>query len=190
MTEKVRGALLAPYVQDGVSVQLLEAQGTGVTGHDQMVTVRRLRLTLTNFTIAVLAAQDYGGTKLCDLGDRNMLLLGMEVDCVVTKQGNTNGIVAATDINMSIGSAVAAATPLAGTAIDTVEATAITADSLTVDFEKHTNDQSTAVFPKKIADGASNALFMNLTAAITAHSAVTVNGIVDIFYVDLGNLSS
>lgn len=190
MTEKVRSALLAPNLQDGITVQAIEAQGTGVVGSDNACVPRKLRLTLTNFSISVAAGDDYGGTKLLDLADRNLMLLGMEVDCVVTKQGNTNGIVAATDISMSVGTGVAAATPLAGTAIDVIEATSITADALAVDFEKHSNDQSTAVFPKKIADGASSALYMNIAAAITANSSVSVSGIIDIFYIDLGNLAS
>lgn len=189
MPEKIRGAAVAQNLVDGITAKFGEA-ATGVTIGDNTVYVRRARLTLTNFAITVAQAQDFGGAKLLDLPDRNLMLLGMEVDCVVTKQGNTNGIVAATDINMSIGTAAAAATPLAGTAIDVIEATAITADSLTVDFEKHSNDQSTISFPKKLADADGLALFMNITAAITADSSVTVNGIVDIFYVDLGNLVS
>lgn len=190
MTEKVRGALLAPQLKDGVTVQAIEAQGTGVTGYDQMVTVRRLRLVLSGFTIAVLEANDYGGTKLVDLADRNLMLLGMEVDCVVTKQGNTNGIVAATDITVSIGTAVAAATPLASTAIDVIETASLTADALAVDFEAHSNNQSTVPFPKKLADSATLALYMNAAASITADSSLSVSGIIDIFYIDLGNLSS
>lgn len=190
MTEKVRGALLAPQLKDGITVQALEAQGTGVTGNDQLATVRRLRLTLSSFAITVAAASDFGGTKLCDLADRNIMLLGMEVDCVVTKQGNTNGIVAATDITMAIGTGVAAATPLAGTAIDVIEVASITADALAVDFEAHSNNQSTVPFPKKIADDPNAALYMNIAAAITADSSVSVSGTIDIFYLDLGNLSS
>lgn len=189
MSEKIRGPLVVPLLKDGVTVQISEP-GTGVRVNDQACVPRKCRLTLSGFSIAVLAAQDYGGTKLCDLPDRNMLILGIEVDCVVTKQGNTNGIVAATDITMGIGSTVASASTLATTMIDYIESTAMTADTLAVDFEKHTNDQSTATFPKKVVDAASTALFMNIAAAITADSSVTVDGFVDIFYVDLGNLSS
>jgi hypothetical protein len=190
MVDKIRGAAVAPNLVDGISAKFGEPATGVVSVGDNVAYVRRARLTLTNFAIAVLAANDYGGSKLLDLPDRNIMLLGMEVDCVVTKQGNTNGIVAATDINMSIGTGVAAATPLAGTAIDVIESTAMTADALAVDFEKHSNDQSTISFPKKLADSATLALFMNITGAITADSSVSVTGIIDIFYIDLGNLSS
>ncbi len=189
MSEKIRGPLVVPLLKDGVTVPISEP-GTGVRVNDQFCAVRKCRLTLSGFAISVANAQDYGGTKLCDLPDRNMLILGIEVDCVVTKQGNTNGIVAATDITMGVGSAVASNATLSGAMIDYIEGTAITADALAVDFEKHTNDQSTATFPKKVVDAASTALYMNIAAAITADSSVTVDGFVDIFYVDLGNLSS
>lgn len=190
MTAKMNQATVAQNLLDGITLSFGEPN-TGVTRvGDQMVTVRRARLELTAFSIAVLAANDYGGTKLLDLPDRNIMLLGMEVDCVVTKQGNANGIVAATDINMSIGTGVSAATPLAGTAIDVIEATAITADTLVVDFEAHSSNQSTVPFPKKLLDSATLALYMNITATITADSSVEVTGTIDIFYVDLGNLSS
>jgi hypothetical protein len=190
MVDKIRGAAVAPNLVDGISLKFGEPATGVVSVGDNVAYARRARLTLTNFAIAILAANDYGGSKLLDLPDRNIMLLGMEVDCVVTKQGNTNGVVAATDINMSIGTGVAAATPLAGTAIDVIEATAITADALAVDFEKHSNDQSTISFPKKLADSATLALFMNITGAITADSSVSVTGVIDIFYIDLGNLSS
>lgn len=190
MTAKNKQSTLMPNLEDGITTKLCKAQGTGVAGSDQAVQVRKLRLTLTAFAIAVTAANDYGGTKLLDLADRNMLILGIEVDCVVTKQGNTNGIVAATDITMGIGSATASNATLSGAMIDYIEGTAMTADTLAVDFEKHTNDQSTATFPKKLVDAPTSALFMNIAAAITADSSVTVDGYVDIFYVDLGNLSS
>jgi hypothetical protein len=188
MTAKINQAVVAPNIKDGLSVEFGEA-GTGVVIKDQMVTVRRARLTLTAFSIAVLAANDYGGTKLLDLPDRNIMLLGMEVDTVVTKQGNTNGVVAATDITMAVGTATASNATLSGAMIDVIEGTSITPDTLAVDFEKHSNDQATATFPKKIADGANSALYMNIAAAITADSSVTVDGIIDIFYVDLGKLA-
>lgn len=189
MVNKIRGAAVAQDIVDGISVKFGEAN-TGVRISDNTALIRRARLTLTNFAITVAAASDFGGTKLLDLPDRNIMLLGMEVDCVVTKQGNTNGIVAATDISMAIGTGVAAATPLAGTAIDVIETASLTTDALAVDFEAHSNNQSTVPFPKKIADSATAALYMNIAAAITADSSVSVSGIIDIFYIDLGNLSS
>jgi hypothetical protein len=191
MTLKIKQEVLMQNAIDGVSQKMYEGGAATVKVADQTLMVRRARLTLTAFQIAVLNANDYGGSKLLDLPDRNIMLLGCEVDCVVTKAGTTNGIVAATDITMGIGTATATASTLATTMIDVIEATAMTADTLAVDFEKHSNDQSTATFPKRIADGPTAALFMNITTGnITADDSVAVTGTIDIFYVDLGNLAS
>ena len=188
MAAKINQAVFAPNLKDGLSVEFGEA-GTGVVINDQMVTVRRARLTLTAFSIAVLAVNDYGGTKVIDLPFRNIMMLGMEVDTVVTKQNNTSGIITTTDITMAIGTATASNAVLSSTMVDVIEGTSLTADTVAVDFEKHSNDQATATFPRKIADGATAALFINIAAAITADSSVTVDGIIDIFYVDLGKLA-
>jgi hypothetical protein len=188
MTAKIKQRTLIPNIDDGFTVKFGEA-GTGVSIQNQFLTPQRARITLTNFAIAVTEALDYGGTKILDLPFRNIMLLGAEVDCVVTKQGNTNGIVAATDITMGIGTATASNATLSSTMIDIIEGTSITGDTLVVDFEKHSNDHSTSTYPRRIVDGASAALFMNIAATITADSSVTVNGTIDIFYVDLGKLA-
>jgi hypothetical protein len=191
MTLKINQEVLMQNATDGVSQKIYEVGAATVKIADQSMTYRRARITLTAFQIAVLNANDYGGSKLLDLPDRNIMLLGCEVDCVVTKAGTTNGIVAATDITMGIGTATATASTLATTMIDVIEATAMTADTLAVDFEKHSNDQATATFPKRIVDSPTAALYMNITTGnITADDSVAVTGTIDIFYVDLGNLAS
>lgn len=188
MTQKINQPVLARNLIDGLTQKISEPNNGTVK--DQAVTVRRARLNLDGLTINVAAANDYGGTKIMDLPDTNLVLLGVEVNCTVTKAGTTNGIVAATDLDMSIGTAVAAATPLATTAIDVIEKVDINDDALSVTFQAHSNDQSTAAFPLVIGDGASNALYMNLAAAITADDSVSVSGTVDIYYVDVGNAGS
>jgi len=192
MVLKSKQAVLMPNLGDGVSQKVSEPGAATVVIENQMHVVRRARLNLTAFSVAVTEALDYGSAKLVDLPDRNLLLLGVEVDCVITKQGNTNGIVAATDLDVGVGTAPASATTLATTMIDVIEKKDLDTDSLTVDLEAHTNDQATAVFPLKIADSATAALYLNVVpvAGITADSSVAVTGIIDIFYVDLGNLSS
>jgi hypothetical protein len=191
MSAKINQVVVAKNLQDGISVPVSEP-GSGVAVQDQALVVRRARLVLSAAVVSVTEALDYGSLKICDLPDRNLLLLGVEVDLVVTKEGNTNGIVAATDLDLGIGTAAASATTLATTMIDIIEQVNADTDALAVDMEAHSNDQATAVFPKKIADGASTALYLNVVpvAGITADSSVSVTGYIDIFYIDLGNLSS
>lgn len=189
MTLKENRVLLAPKLKDGVSLHL-SAPAAGVRLQDSAMVARHCRLTLDGLSIAVLAANDYGSAKLLDLPDRNLLLLSVEVDCVVTKAGTTNGIVAATDLDMAIGTAAASNATLSSTMVNVIEKVDIDTDALAVDLEIHSSDQSTAAFPLKVVDGASSALYLNLACAITANDSVSVSGTIDIRYIDLGNLIS
>jgi hypothetical protein len=187
--QKLKGRVLAPNLEDGSSVKQSEP-AANVSLKDTQVTVRRARYTLSGLVVSVLAANDYGSAKIMDLPFRNMLLLGIEADLVLTKAGTTNGLVAATDLDVAIGTAPASAITLASTMIDIIEKKDLDADSLTAIFQAHTNDQATAVFPKKIVDDTNAALYLNVgvAAGITANDSLSASGTIDIFYVDLGKL--
>lgn len=184
---KMRQQMLAPELLDPISVRASEP-GAGVALDDKPVLIRRMRLTLTAATLSVLAANDYGSLKVCDLPDRNMLLLAVEADVVLTKQGNTNGIVAATDMDVGMGTAPASNVTLATTMIDILEKVDLDADAATASFQRHSNDQATAVFPKRLADSATQALYLNvgLPNLITADSSLSCTGTIDVWYIDLG----
>jgi hypothetical protein len=188
MTLKIKQQTLIPNLVDAVSTLITEAGAATVTIADQSVSVRRARVTLTNFSISVTAALDYGGSKIVDLPNKNMLILGVEVDCSVVKGGVTNGIVAATALDMAIGTATASSTTLASTMLNIIEKKDIDTSALTVTFAGHSNDNATSLAPFKIADGASSALFMNVSVPglISANDTLTVTGLVDIYYMDLG----
>jgi len=166
--------------------------GTGVTLSDTSHAVRRAQLTLSGFVISVTAALDYGGTKLCDLPDRNIMIMGVEIDLEVVKGGLSTGLITTVDLDMGVGTATASATTLATTMIDIIEKQDLDTDSLTVQLEAHTQAQSTASTPIKIVDAATTALYLNcgLPVGITVDDTLTVSGTVDIYYLDLGNLSS
>ncbi len=191
MTLKINQELLAPKFSDGISAKIGEAV-TSVTIIDNSVAVRRARLTLTALSIAVTAANDYGGSKIVDLPDSNILILACEADLVITKAGTTNGMVAATDLNVGIGTAVASAQTLATTMQDILEVSAITDNVLAMDFEVHSAANSTTLTPRYALDAAGSALYLNIgiAAGITANDTAAVTGIIDIFYMDVGNLSS
>lgn len=188
MTLKIKQPTLIPNLQDGLTVAITEAGAATVRIQDQAVAVRRARVTLTSFVISVTQALDYGSAKIVDLPFRNMLIMGVEVDCSVVKGGATNGIVAATDLDMAIGTAAASSTTLASTMINIIEKKDIDDNALTVTFAAHSNDNATSVAPFKIADGSTAALYMNAVAVagITADDTLTVTGTVDIYYMDLG----
>ena len=188
MTLKIRQPALIRNLEDGLSVAVSESPASTITIADQAMTVRRARLQITGLSISVTAALDYGSAKIVDLPNRNMLIMGVEVDCTVVKGGVTNGLVAATDLDMAIGTAQASNTTLSSTMVNIVEKKDIDTDALTVTFQGHSNDNATSVAPFKVADNASSALYMNVSAPglITANDTLTVTGTVDIYYMDLG----
>lgn len=185
--QKNRQPLLAPQLMDGLSLKVTEP-GTGAAITDEAVVPRRARITLTNATLTITAALDYGSLKVCDLPNRNLMLLAVEADLTLVKQGNTNGLLAATDLDVGMGTAPASATTLATTMIDVLEKVDVDTDALSVTFQRHSNDQATATFPKRIADDANAALYLNAVAiaGITADSTLTVSGTIDVIYVDVG----
>ncbi|RLE20449.1 MAG: hypothetical protein DRJ50_10720 [Actinobacteria bacterium] len=167
--------------------------GTGVSEtFDRMRAVRHVRLTLSGFVIAVDEADDFGGTKLLDLPDSNLLLLMGEVDLAMVKGGLTNGLISTVDLDVGIGTAVASASTLATTMIDVFEKTDLDADALSLLYAVDTQAQSTAATPLKLADSATLALYLNvgLPVGITVSDTVTVSGTVDLYFVDLGNVNS
>ncbi len=153
---------------------------------DRVRYVRHARITLTDLLLAITAALDYGGVKICDLPDSNILILGAEVDLSMVKDGV--GIVAATDITMGVGTAVASNATLSGAMIDVLTA-ALTADEDPAIFQLHTHELGTPVLVF-VDDGAAAALFLNAAATLAADGDLTVTGTIDLYYIDTGNVTS
>lgn len=191
MTEKKNQPMLVKNLRDGISSEVNEP-GTGVTLENTTLAPKRCRLTLSSAVINVLAANDYGSLKVCDLPDKNIMLLGCEVDLTVVKGNAASGIGSATDLDMAVGTAAASSTTLSGAMIDVIEKQDIDTNALSVDMEAHTQDQSTAQPPLRLADDAALALYLNAVAVagITADDTLTCSGTIDLYYFDLGNLSS
>jgi len=165
--------------------------GTGVSATiDQLRMPRFLRLTLASFAIAIAEADDFGGTKLLDLPDSNLLLLGAEINLELTKGGEVGGLVAATDITVGVGTAVASNSTLSSTMVDIFTGVALTATDLTPALAIHSQEDATVAYPHEIADGAASALYLNLAAAITADDVLTADGTIDLYFVDIGNATS
>lgn len=157
---------------------------------DAEKTVRHVRLTLAELSVAILEANDYGSAKICDLPDKNLMLLACECDLVLTKGGATGGLEAAVDINTAIGTAAASASTLATTMLDVIDVVANTADQLTHTMKAHSQANTPANMPLEIGDSATGALYLNLAAAITADDVMTASGTVDLYFIDLGNVTS
>ncbi len=87
--------LVTPFSTNGVDYQLVTAQ--------------KVTLKLSSQVVSITAALDYGSVQLLTWPDRNLHILGMEVDLELTKGNLSTGIVAATDLDVGIGSTAASA---------------------------------------------------------------------------------
>lgn len=153
---------------------------------DRLRFVRTARITLAALNIDVTAADDFGGSKICDLPDSNILILGAEVNLSLDKDGT--GIVAATDMTVGIGTAVASNSTLSGAMID-VLTDALTDDVDPAVFAQHTHDLSTPALVF-VDDAAAAALFLNIAATLTVDGSILATGTIDIYYIDTGNVNS
>ena len=189
MSFKQKQIARLPNQRDGISqLPSVSVAGVGLDILPLQPFVARLRL--DEVELAIDEGDDYGSVKLCDLPDSNLHLLGVELDLTVVKGGETGGLVAATDLDMGVGTAAASNSTLATTMIDIVEKVDLNDDALSVDLEVHTLGQSTATMPKQIADAADSALYLNAAAAITTSDVLTISGEVYIYLIDLGNYTS
>jgi len=184
-------------IGDGNLIAGSSAAGSTVTPNTNVATTfdrvrmpRHVRLTLSGFTVSVAEADDYGGTKLCDLPDENLVLLAVEADLELVKGEVTNGLEAATDVTVAIGTAVASNSTLSGAMVDVITGIALTATDASPAFQIHSSADGTLSYPILLADGASAALYLNAAASITADDALTVSGTIDLFFVDVGNVTS
>ncbi len=167
--------LIVPFSTNGVDYQLLTPQ--------------KVTLKLTAQVVSITAALDYGSVQLLTWPDRNLHILGMEVDLELTKGNLSTGIVAATDLDVGMGSTAASAQTLATTMIDYLEKQDLDASDLTPALQVNVLGQSTATFPKQLADSATNKLFLNigLPTPVTVDDTVSATGTIDLYVIDLGN---
>lgn len=157
-----------------------------------LLTPQRATLNLAAESLSVTAALDYGSLLLLTWQDRNIHILGMEVDLTLVKGGVANGLLTTVDLDVGMGSAAASATTLATTMIDYLVKQDLDTDSLTLQLEVHTVGQATATYPKQLADAAANKVYLNvgLPVGITADDTIAVTGQIDFYFVDLGNRAS
>ena len=158
---------------------------------DEALTARKMVLSVTALSATVLAADDYGSVKLCDLPDKNMLLLAVELDLVATKGNASSGIEIGTDLDLAVGTAAASAQTLATTMIDVIEKSDHDSSTLTPVWQAHSGDQSTAAYPLQLADSATLALYLNIGLPVgVADDTLSFTGTVTLIYYDLGNVIS
>jgi hypothetical protein len=167
------------------------APAAGVsTLFDRARFVRHTRLTIEGATLSIAAADDFGSLLLATLPDSNLMLLAVELDLELVKGEEVGGLVAATDVGVAVGTAAASNATLSGAMIDVLDQVDLTASDASPALQVHSQADATLTYPIQIADGASSELYLNAAASITADDALTVTGTVDLYWVDLGNVTS
>lgn len=172
----------------GPTVTITPTDPATVAQHlNHALAVQRFRVTLTGLVVSVANLDDYGGTAMFTMPDSNFFILGCETDLVMTKGLTTNGIVAATAVNVGIGTAAASNATLSSTMQNILPVTAFTASDAAPAVQVH----SLAVTPAPcgFVDGAGS-VYINVAAAITADDTVTFDGTIDFYVIDLGNVTS
>lgn len=189
MVDKLRGRQIipSPYLcADQLATKAANpSPGTGVAlrNHGNAPLIKDITLDLTAFNIAIDADDDYGGTKLCDLPTNALAILGASLDGAATVDGT--GIVAATDISLALGTAVAASDDLSNAGEQNViDDFAIAEDALERDFARH-SAQNASPAALVLASGA-KALYINALATLTGDGEIDITGVARLFYVDLG----
>jgi hypothetical protein len=140
-------------------------------------------LTLTDVLVAVAAADDFGSALLGTFPDKNIRLVASEVDLLLTKDGVE--IAEATNLTAAIGTVAAEDTTLDTTESNIGSATALTADEDPAVYQAFT------LADLDLGDAADNEIYLNVASAdISSDGSVTANGTIDLYYYDLGNVTS
>lgn len=147
------------------------------------LTMTRARIWLAGHSFTITAANDYGGAKICDLQNKNLLLAGFLLNAVGTVTTPNVG----TELTLSLGTAVAAATPLATTAIDYMLAKTGVGAAQAFTCIGHTFDNTSPALAFLDAHATANDLFLNGALAVASGTATVAftGGYVDAFYWDL-----
>jgi hypothetical protein len=142
----------------------------------------RERIWVKGHSFTITAANDYGGAKIADVPNKNLLIAGH----MMNLKGTISSPNVGTDLTLSLGSAVAAATPLASTAIDRMAAKTGVGAAQAFTAIGHTFDESSPALIFMDA-AASLGLFLNGAAAVTSGTCTVAftDGYVDVFYFDL-----
>lgn len=164
----------APYALGKVTTK---GTTTGLSRIAMAAGIRRERIAFRNVVVPVAAADDFGSIKLLDYPNGNLMVLGAVVALTAAIGG---GIAALANVDIAVGSAVASAATLASTMLDVVPKIDVTAGGVVA-------GKSTGTEALKVLTASSSALYLNVGGStITTDGTVTLNGYVDVLFIDLG----
>lgn len=152
------------------------AAGVTRTGTAKMRAPRLLELTLTAVEVDITAANDYGSTKLFDLPNSNVMIMGCVFDGVVTGDAVITDV---TQVDLAIGTAATASTDFSGTdEKDVCPKIDVAAEGVAV--MKTTDTEKNNIKAK-----GTNAVYLNAACTIGSDATITVAGTVKVLVLDL-----
>lgn len=170
----------------GAAVAVTEDTGVAATYSNGGVT--KLTLTLDEVAVAVADADDFGSASLCTLPDRNLLIIGCEVDLELVKDGT--GFIDTTDLDVALGTTAADNTTLPAGSVNILPKVDLNATDLSPALQSHSLAASPVLTP--VLDAATNHVYLNISGPTETgeDATVTATGTVEIYFVDLGNTTS
>lgn len=136
------------------------------------------KLTLAATPITIDEANDYGSVKLADLPTSNIVILGCLVDIVCTVDGTV--ITDPEDIDYAIGTVAITSIDFSNSGEKNV------CPEKDVAAAGVMQNVTTATEQNAVLTKTTNALYLNIQAAIATTAIQTFAGSIDLFYVDLG----
>lgn len=172
---------------------LLPAAGTGTIEQVRSYAeaIQHIRLTLTSVVISITDALAYGSALLGYLPDKNLIFLGGECNFTWIKDGT--GIVTGELPKLAVGTAAASNATLSSTMINLINGGSggsAVASGLTGSLFISSNDNVTAIPYVGITDSATTGLYLNGAVNPTGDGTLTVSGTIDMYFIDLGNVTS
>lgn len=153
--------------------------------------VQRIRLTLTSVKVSIADADAYGGTLLGYMPDKNFIWLGGEANLTWVKDGA--GILTSENPKVAIGQAIATNATLSSTMSDLINGGSTGGSSigtgLTGSVVMHSNDNATPALVF-LDDAATLGIFLNSSVNPTGDGTILYSGTVDLYFIDLGNITS
>lgn len=147
--------------------------------------LRREKLTLTNFTVDVLAANDYGSSKLFTFPANNILFLFALLDLTALVAGFATNTVATVDL--ALGTVATTSTDFSNAGEDDITLKIDGVGAAATGTIKGVSDST--LVNQFIAAG-TNAVYANVSDPVTTGTGtLTLNGVIEITYLDLSKPS-
>jgi hypothetical protein len=176
MTLKYKQAVLIQNLVDATSVPLGQPEETSMKITTQMLIPKQARLTLTNTVVTIPNATAEYYLAAFTLPDRNLTMLGFNMNLTVTKGNAAGGIASAVPISFALGTSVGSD--------DLMNGEQDTTNALVFTYGKHSN-AGTRSYPQKIAPETDVYLYLATDGTPSVNDTLKVTGTLDIYYIDL-----